>query len=159
MFDHAQVELLRAIRDLLEGLVKKESIEDRAEIKLLREIKEEIVDIRDILHPTAKSATLQIEGNMDATILVGKTAQATFTEFDGPDGTGNKVPPVGTVTFTSHNPSVATVDQAGLCTGVSAGTALIDGTDSGNTLQASATLTVNDVPLPAQSETLDLVAV
>lgn len=133
--------------------------DEKQEVRLLREIVELLEEIRGILHPEAVSATLNIEGKMDATIVVGKTAQATFTKWDGPNGTGNKVPPVGNVTFTSHNLTVATVDPAtGICTGVAAGTALIDGTDAGDGMQGTANLTVNAAALPAQSATLDLVA-
>ena len=77
---------------------------------------------------------------MPASIVVGKTATAVFTEFDGG---GNKVPPVGAVTFTSDNAAVATVDPAsGIATGVSVGTANISAIDAGNNLTASDALTV-----------------
>jgi len=83
-------------------------------------------------------------------------AQATFTEFDGPNGTGNQVPPVGAVTFSSSATNIATVDPAsGKVTPIAAGTATITGTDAGNSLTASDTLTVTDT---AVSATLTLAA-
>ena len=97
---------------------------------------------------------------MPATILVGATATAVFTEFTGPGGTGVTIPPIGAVSFASDNAAVATVDPAsGIATGVSAGTANISGTDAGNSLTASDVLTVTAAPPPvAQSATLVLTA-
>ena len=90
---------------------------------------------------------------MPATINVGKTATAKFTEFDAQNVA---VPPVGQVTFSSATPSVATVDPAsGICTGVAPGTSVISATDAGDNLMASDTLTVADV---AVSATLTLTA-
>src|SRR5271155_3786881 len=108
-------------------------------------------------HP-AKSATLHFKGaSMPATILVGATATAVFTEFTGPGGTGVTIPPIGAVSFPSDNPAIATVDPAsGIATGVSAGTANISGTDAGNSLTASDVLTVTAAV--AESATLVLTA-
>lgn len=72
-----------------------------------------------------------------AEIKVGKTGHAKFTEFDGPNGTGNEVAPVGQVLYESGDPGVATVDASGLVTGVSVGTVIIHGTDQGNGLTAA----------------------
>lgn len=127
--------------------------------KDLQQIAADVKNIRDILSRTAESATLTFRSeSMDATIQVGKTANAVFAEFDGPNGTGNQVPPTGAVSFASDNPSVATVDPTtGLCTGLAAGTANISGTDAGNGLQASAVLTVTAAGGgTAQSATLTL---
>lgn len=94
---------------------------------------------------------------MPATIHVsGNGAQATFTEFDGPNGTGNVVPPVGPVVFSSSDPTIATVDPGGKCTAVAPGSVTITGTDQGNTLTASDTLTVTAAT--AVSATLSLQA-
>jgi uncharacterized protein YjdB len=80
---------------------------------------------------------------MPATIHVnGHGAVAVFTEFDAPGGTGNKVPPIGPVSFTSSDPTVATVDATGNCAAVAPGTVTISATDAGNSLSASDTLTV-----------------
>ena len=88
---------------------------------------------------------------MPATIHVnGNGAKFTFTEFDGPNGTGNVVPPVGVVAYASDNAAVATVDATGNVTAVGAGTANISGTDPGNSLTASDVLTVTaDVAVSA----------
>lgn len=72
-----------------------------------------------------------------AEIKVGKTGQAKFTEFDGPNGTGNEVPPVGQILYESGDPGIATVDASGLVTGVAVGTVIIHGTDQGNGLTAA----------------------
>lgn len=93
---------------------------------------------------------------MSVTILVGKTAQANWQEWSGPNGTGDKLPPAGPVTFSSSAPGVATVDpNSGVVTGVALGSATISGTDSANNLSASDTVTVAEV---AQSATLTLTA-
>lgn len=69
---------------------------------------------------------------MPASIQVGGAgAKAVYQEFDGPNGTGNAVKPVGTVSFASDNPAVATVDVSGNITAVAAGTANISASDSG----------------------------
>lgn len=100
--------------------------------------------------PRAVSSTLTFRGGNMASggsILVGQTIQAIYTEFDGPNGTGNVVPPTGLVGYTSDNTAVATVDAtSGICTGVSAGTANISASDGGLPppgLPASGVLTVS----------------
>ena len=112
--------------------------------------------------PRAQSATLQIQdskGNkiMPATLTIGATATAVFQEWSGLNGTGAKLPPVGAVSFTSSDPSIATVDAtSGLVTAVGPGTATISGTDAGNGLTASDV--VSDTPLTAQSATVVVTA-
>lgn len=146
---------LKRIAELLERILATE------QASLLVEIEEE-ADLDELVPASAKSAvlTLLVEGEnpeMPATIhLNGNGAQATFTEFDLPGGTGNVVPPVGTVSFTSSDTTVATVDANGRCAAIAAGAVTITGTDSGNGLTASDSLTVTaDV---AQSATLALQA-
>ena len=112
--------------------------------RLLKMLDELVEIIRTLLLHPATHATLHFTSGgitlMPASIVVGKTATAVFTEFDGG---GNKVPPVGAVTFTSDNAAVATVDPAsGIATGVSVGTANISAIDAGNNLTASDALTV-----------------
>jgi hypothetical protein len=86
-----------------------------------------------------------------ATIHVNSTsAQVTFQEFDGPNGTGNKVPPIGPISFTSDTPATLTVDQAsGKITPVAEGTATVTTTDMGNNLSDTNLVTV--VAATAQS--------
>ena len=95
---------------------------------------------------------------MPKTVAIGVVAQAVFQEWDGPAGTGNKVPNAGPTAFTSDNPAVATVDAAsGAVTAVGAGTANITGTDPVNSLTASDVLTVTGpVAGPPVSATLTL---
>ena len=76
--------------------------------------------------------------------LNSTTAQVTFAEFDGPNGTGNKVPPVGPVTFTSDTPATLTVDPAtGKITPVAIGQATITTKDTGNGLSDTNLVTVS----------------
>jgi len=79
---------------------------------------------------------------------------AVYQEWDGQNGTGNKVPPTGTVAYASDNPAVATVDPvSGQLAYVSDGDTTISASDSGN-LPASDLLTV--VASTAVSSTLTL---
>lgn len=79
--------------------------------------------------------TFQIGGKaMPATAHVNdKPGSYAYQEFDGPNGSGNKVPPTGVVAFASDNPAVATIDAtSGQMTYVGAGTANISASDGGN---------------------------
>lgn len=91
-----------------------------------------------------KNAAQSAKGKvMPAKILVGgKGATFTFTEFDGPNGTGNKVPPSGPITYASDNPAVATVDSNGQVTAVSANA---DGTDATATISGVDPASLNKV--------------
>jgi hypothetical protein len=130
-------------------------------LKILEVIALELNGIRAILTPRL-SATLRIHAHshrgdhvMPATLLVGKTAQAVWQEFSGPNGTGDKLPPAGAVSFTSSDPSIATVDpSSGLITAVAMGTVTISGSDAANNLTASDTAAVTEV---ATSATLTIV--
>ena len=96
---------------------------------------------------------------MPATIVVGQTATAVYTEWSGPNGTGTALPDAGPVTFASSDPTNAPVDPStGIVTGVGATTATITGTDATNGLNASDTVTVAAAPVVAQSATLVLTA-
>jgi hypothetical protein len=96
---------------------------------------------------------------MPAQIQVGgKGAQAKFQEWDGPNGTGGEVVPIGPVTFTSDDPSIATVDQSGVVTATAPGVTNIRGTDAGNGLSATDAITVVTALPVAQSATLTLTA-
>lgn len=94
------------------------------------------------------------------TVKMGdKPGGAVFQEFDGPNGTGNKVAPIGAVVFSSDNPAVATVDPStGALAYISPGSANITGSDNGvGGLSASDTLTVLPATPPAPvSATLTL---
>jgi hypothetical protein len=122
----------------------------------------QLKDILDILFSVAQSATFKLKGDsqMPATIKVGQTTSGVFTEFDGPNGTGNVVAPSGPLAYASDNAAVATVDPAsGIVTGVSAGTCNIGAQDpaSANKVTASDSCTVIAAgPLPALSATFVL---
>jgi hypothetical protein len=79
-----------------------------------------------------------------ATIHVNSTTAAvTFQEFDGPNGTGNPVPPTGPMNFVSDTPATLTVDPAtGKITPVAVGTATITTRDTGNGLSDTNLVTV-----------------
>ena len=84
-----------------------------------------------------------------AAIITGRTLQLTATVL--PSIATNK-----TVTWTSSNSSVATVDDNGLVTAVGSGTATITArTADGSNLSASCSLTVKQSPVLATSITLD----
>jgi hypothetical protein len=100
--------------------------------------------------PVAVSSTLSLitesgETDMPLTVHVNDVpGTALFQEWSGLSGTGIVVPPIGTVSYASDTPTVATVDPAsGQLAYISAGTATISGADSGNTMTASDILTVS----------------
>jgi hypothetical protein len=89
--------------------------------------------------------------------LTGKGASSNFQEWTGPNGTGVNVKPIGPVTFTSSDATIATVDPAtGAVSAVAVGTATITATDAGNSLTASDAVTV--IADAAVSATLALTA-
>ena len=125
--------------------VFQEILEELREGKcLLSEVLADLVEILDFLKKMGGTSAVSAKGElMPASIaLNGHGAFFTFTEFDGPNGTGNKVPPIGVVTYASDNPAVATVDSSGNVSAIGVGTANISGTDPGNSLTASDQITV-----------------
>lgn len=135
-----EVALIEVLSDIAEGI---------------SDLVGEVHELRAIFKPKAQSATLTIIGENMATILVGKTAQAVWQEFSGPNGTGDKLPTAGAVTYSSSDPTIATVDpSSGLITAVALGTATISGTDAANSLTASDSATTAET---ATSATLTVV--
>lgn len=124
--------------------------------RIARELHEIAHLLRHLLGKHAKFATLVIQdlkGNrlMPATLPVGKTATAVLHEFVTAGGA--EVAPIGPVSYASSDPAIATVDPAsGLITAVAAGVATITGTDAGNSLSASDS--VSDTPIAATVATL-----
>lgn len=119
-------------------------------VELLQEILENVKEIRKCVCRPKRFAVLMFYNysakgaRMPATIQVGQTATAVLHEFES----GTEVPPIGPVTYSSSDPTVATVDpSSGVCTGVAAGSCAITGSDSGNGLSASDSLTVTSVVL------------
>ena len=101
--------------------------------------------------------TITTKGNPDMPLQV-PIGQAgivfVFTEWSGPNGSGDPVPDAGTINYASDNAAVATVDASGNVTALAAGTANIAGIDSVNGLTASDMLTVTSTtPPPAVSAT------
>jgi hypothetical protein len=83
-----------------------------------------------------------------------KPGTAKYQEFDGPNGTGNKVPPTGVVAYVSSDPTVATVDPStGQLAYLAAGSTTISASDGGN-LPASDVLTVTAAAAVSSTMTL-----
>jgi Big-like domain-containing protein len=128
---------------------------ERTIIRLLEQIlatnQQILTQIQGAVWATLTFINLKGDPLMPATIHIdGNGAKAVFTEFDQPGGTGNQVPPIGPVVFSSDNPAVATVDQNGNVAAVAAGTANISAIDQGNDLTASDAITVTaDVAVSA----------
>lgn len=125
----------------------------RGEIRALRyqvlHLRGAVREIFHILGRRARSATLTFINSktgetMPLTAHVNDVPGTfVFTEFDGPAGTGGKVPPIGPVTITSDNTSVAVVDPtSGQLAYIGPGVANITGLDAGNGLTASDVLTL-----------------
>src|SRR5215467_10738355 len=75
------------------------------------DVKEIVELLKLIVQPhIAQSATLTIGGESMLALDVGKTATALLREWSGPGGTGTEVKPIGPVSYTSDDPTVATVD-------------------------------------------------
>jgi len=136
---------------------------EREERNLLEKILHELKEIARLLRQKgdkAKSAALKFIDSkgkplMPATLQVGQTATAVLHEFTGLNGTGSEIAPIGPVSFTSSDPTIATVDAAtGLVTAVGPGVATVTGLDGGNGLSASDV--VSDTPVAAQSATLTI---
>jgi hypothetical protein len=119
--------------------------------------------LSQLLPKQAKSSTLTFlnakgEKQMANAHVNDKPGSYKYQEFDGPNGTGNPVPPTGTVAYASDNPAVATIDPAsGQLAYVGAGTTNISASDSGNlpatdvlTLSAAAAVSSTLVFTPGQ---------
>jgi hypothetical protein len=81
----------------------------REMLRLLKKIFEEFEEFED----EPKIALSATGGLMPKSIGQGVKSLFTFTEWDGPAGTGNKVKTSGPIVFASDNEAVATVDNAG----------------------------------------------
>lgn len=126
--------------------------------ELLESMVESLADLVQIFTPRL-SATLTYHHKgekMPVTLLVGQTANPTYQEWSGPNGTGDPLPPAGAVTYASSDATKVSVDpNSGVPTGVALGSAKITATDAANGLSASDTITVTEV---AQSATLTFTA-
>lgn len=121
-------------------------------IERIEELLEEVIKLQKFLIQKLFRIAISAKGKvMPATIAVGgKGATFKFTEFDGPNGTGNDVPPSGPISYASDNMAVATVDSNGQVTAVGPGTANITGVDpaSVNKVAAGDVITVIAAPPP-----------
>ena len=102
--------------------------------------------------PEDKPATVQVTGiTLDKTSLTLKEGESvTLTPTVKPDNATNK-----SVTWTSGNESVATVDNTGKVTGVKAGTATIIAATQDGGKTATCTVTVNALTVLVTGITLD----
>lgn len=102
--------------------------------------------------PQRARLAILIDGDfsMPATFQIGVNTSASAVLTEQPN------PPVGPITYASDNPAVATIDPAsGAITVVAAGVANISGTDAGNGVTASDSLTVLAAVVP-QTGTLTI---
>lgn len=92
---------------------------------------------------------------MDLTVHVNDIpGSALYQEFAGPNGTGQVVPALGKVVYTSSDPTVATVDPVtGAFVYLKAGVTTISANDGG-LMPASAVLTVTNPPAASATMTL-----
>jgi hypothetical protein len=100
-----------------------------------------------------------LKGIMDITVHINDLPMlvAKLVEFDGPNGTGNVVPGIGPTSYSSSDPTVASVDATtGQLTYLKAGSTVISGKNAGNGMNASGTLTI--ITGAAQSAVLEFVA-
>lgn len=112
--------------------------------------------------PGTVSATLIFDRggiSMDVTVQLGdKPLKATLLEWSGPNGTGIAVVPVGPTKFSSLNTDIATVNaDTGVLTYLKTGTAVIVGSNAGNGMSASGTVTIVPNPPVAASATIAFV--
>jgi hypothetical protein len=142
--------------------------EDRKE-KLLRLILEQLQDIAHVLRMEGNRATFATliftdskgKITMPLTLVVGKTATARLHEFVAQGGP--ELAPIGPVSYTSSDVTIATVapDPANalqaIVTAIAPGAATITGTDAGNALTAFDT--VSDTPVVATFASLGLTAI
>ena len=123
-------------------------------------VEETLFDILERLFPPV-SAQILLEGEQVASISVqvGAAAQtATVEFFDGPDGSGNQVPPQSVPVWSSSDPSVAAIDASADASGLAAalsygnaGTATVTASSTNNdgtVVSASLDVTV-EAPAPA----------
>jgi hypothetical protein len=146
---HHILSSLHRIEELLEAIF----IEDS-------EIGQELRELLERHSHDAVSSTLTFLNSkgetMDLTVHVNdKPGTAVYQEFDGANGTGNKLlPPMGAIVYASSDSTVATVDPStGALAYLQSGTTTISASDRGN-LPASAVLTV--VAAAAVSSTMTL---
>ena len=92
-----------------------------------------------VVHPTSVSVS-----PAPSTVTVGGTTQLTATVL--PSNTTNP-----SVTWSSSNPAIATVNASGLVTSVAAGTAVITATTVDLSLTSTSSLTVTTVPVSSVS--------
>jgi hypothetical protein len=140
------------LHDLVDDFL--DLIEDLIELEVAQDILEKLFEILLSIiaqQNTGKavSAVLyfrdkQGELLMNVTVHLNDAPLAAVqVEFDGPGGTGNIVPNIGPTSYTSSDPTVATVDPVtGNLAYIKQGTVTITGLNAGNGLTSSGTLTI-----------------
>jgi hypothetical protein len=132
----------------------------------LREIRSVLAEILRIVKPKASRsgtttffnrATGEFMANPVTVHISDAPLLTVAQEWDGPNGTGNKNPAEGNITFSSDNPAAVTVNaQTGQLAYVAAGVANISWVDDANKITSSGTVTV--VNNPSVSGTTDFVS-
>jgi hypothetical protein len=137
------------LHDIVDDLL--DAIEDLIDLNASPEIIEQLFDIILLIATKQKalSATLYFRDSigellMNVTVHLNDAPLAAVqVEFDGPGGTGNIVPNIGPTSYTSSDPTVATVDPVtGNLAYLKAGVTTITGVNAGNGLTSSGTLTI-----------------
>jgi trimeric autotransporter adhesin len=107
---------------------------------------------KQITPPTATLQGISLTG-CSGSLTIGATLQCTATGTYS-DGTTKNI--TSTVTWTSSNAAVATVNSAGVITGAGAGTAVITGTLNGTktTITVTISASLNTITISASSSTL-----
>lgn len=140
---------------------------EKTEIRLLQDIVRLLRriwgGISFLVGRNAQSSTLFFVNSkgeflMDVTVHLNDTPLRAFlAEFDGPNKTGNLVPGIGPTSYTSSDPSVATVDPVtGNLVYLKQGQTTVTGLNSGNQLTNSGVLTI--ISGTAQSSDLQFIA-
>ncbi|MGC2658836.1 MAG: hypothetical protein WA324_12835 [Bryobacteraceae bacterium] len=92
--------------------------------------------------------TVQLNAPVPSCTIDTLPGAVAFLEFDGPNGTGGQVAPIGPLTYATADATTATVDANGNVTQLKAGTVVLTTSDS-NGLTASDTLTIVDTAVSA----------
>jgi Immunoglobulin domain/Bacterial Ig-like domain (group 2) len=154
-FKDAIHDLLDVIEDLIELGVSNDILDQLFEIILLLlsqqgagKAQSSVLFFKDKQGDLLMNVSVHLNDPALAAILI---------EFDGPNGTGNQVASVGPTSYTSSDPTVATVDpNTGNLTYLKQGQTTITGKNSGNGMTASGILTI--ISGVAQSAVLEFVA-